>query len=82
MKQKEYNHVHSLYTAQNRIFLEEQFFCHDKQHELSGLWENVILTKIILSTDGPSGCARGDTWCQMGVWHALGEGPYLPVLLV
>ena len=32
------------------------------------LRENVILTKIILTTDGTNGCVKGDTWCQMGAF--------------
>ena len=36
---------------------------------LLGFWENVILTKIILTTDGTIGCAKSDTWCQMVVHH-------------
>ena len=32
--------------------------------DLSALMENVILTKIILTTDGTIGCVKHDTWCQ------------------
>ena len=35
----------------------------------SGLRENVILTKIILTTEGTNGYAKSDTWCERGVWH-------------
>ena len=37
----------------------------------SGLRENVILTKIILTTDGTNGCVKGDTWCQGGFGTSL-----------
>ena len=37
---------------------------------LSSLRENVILTKIILTTNGTNGCVKGDTWCQGGLWQA------------
>ena len=42
--------------------------------------ENIIFTKIILTTDGITGCAISYTWCQ-SVWHQYeGAGllPYLP----
>ena len=43
---------------------------------LSGQWENVILIKIILTTDGTVGYAKSDTWWQM-VWHiTVGAGPH------
>ena len=37
---------------------------------LSGLRENVVLAKIILTADGTIGCVRSDTWCHM-LWHPL-----------
>ena len=34
----------------------------------SGLRENVILTKIILTIDGTNVHTKEDTWCQKGGW--------------
>ena len=52
---------------------------------LSGLWENVIPTNIILTTDGTIGCEKRNTWCQMVLGglrdntykriHPTGAGP-------
>ena len=33
----------------------------------SGIVENIILTKIIFTTDGTNGCVKGDTWCKGGL---------------
>ena len=33
----------------------------------SDLRENVILTKIIFTTDGTNGYVKGKTWCERGV---------------
>ena len=52
-----------------------------KQHGFVRSEENVILTKIILMTDGTNGYAKGDTWCQR-VFGTYGVGPLLPELLV
>ena len=46
----------------------------------SGLRENIMLTKIVLSTDGTNGCVKGDTWCQKGGLAPPNVGPYLPLL--
>ena len=32
---------------------------------LSGVWENVILTNIMLTTDGSIGCVKSDTRCHI-----------------
>ena len=42
----------------------------------SGLLEIVILTSIMLTTDGTIGCVKSNTWCQM-VWHLIvSAGPH------
>ena len=34
----------------------------------SVLRENVVPTKVIVTTDGTNGCVKGDIWCQRGFW--------------
>ena len=47
----------------------------------SHLRENVILTKVIFTTDGTNGCVKGDIRSTEGIWYPLVE-KHLPVLLV
>ena len=48
---------------------------------LSGLWENVILTDIIVTTYGTIGCAKSDTNYQKVLAHNFGAGSHThPVL--
>ena len=50
----------------NRTFSKmRQAFIIANNMALSGLWENVILTSIILTTDGIIGYAERDIRCQM-----------------
>ena len=42
----------------------------------SGLWENVIFTKMVLTIDSTIGCVMSSTWCQ-NVWHQSDDaGPH------
>ena len=50
--------------------MQGQTFAMKSNTALSSLRENVILTKIMLTTDGTIGCAKSDTWCQI-VWHPI-----------
>ena len=38
---------------------------------LSGLRENVVCIKILLTTDGTNGYAKSDMWCQRWFWQPL-----------
>ena len=55
----------------NRKYYElQQAFAMPNNMALSGLWENVILTNIIPTSDGTIVCVKSDTWCKM-VWHLI-----------
>ena len=51
---------------QTLLMSTEKFSACQNNMALSGLRENIILAKIIPTTDSTDGCAKGDTWCQRG----------------
>ena len=69
--------INSLSVMRNIVFSKiRQAFTITNNMASSGLLENVILTKIILTTDGTIGCAKSNTWCQM-VWPLIvAAGPH------
>ena len=65
-------------VMKNKIFSPfRQAFNMTNNMALSGLWKNVMLTKIILTTDDSIGCVKGVTWCQM-VWHLVLVQDHIP----
>ena len=45
---------------------------------LSGLSENVILIKILHTTDDNFGCVKSDTWCKMVLHQIVVQDTCLP----
>ena len=68
-------------TNKNNLIVQTSFHHSQTSMASSGLGKNVILTKIIFTTDGIMVCAKGYTWCQRGV-GTPSEGPYLQEVLV
>ena len=57
-------------------------FCHAQTNMASsGLRKNVMLIKFILTTDGTDVCVRETHGAKREDWP-LGEGPYLPEMLM